>query len=107
ADTVDEQKSRIRAYLERAFLGKEAELTAYLDSLPVLSEKDISYLTELIEMVVEEIIVSQKRVNDEMDRNGELSKELGTRYSFDRMIGKSAPMQDLYRLLDRVCDSDA
>jgi transcriptional regulator with PAS, ATPase and Fis domain len=107
ADTAEEQKQRLRVYLERTFMGRERELTAHLDSLPVLSEKDIAYLTELIEMVVEEIIVSQKRVSDEMDKVGELSKELGTRYGFDRMIGKSSPMQDLYRLLDRVCDSDA
>jgi two-component system response regulator HupR/HoxA len=107
ADSADEQKARIRSYLERNFQGRDTELTAYLDSLPVLSEKDIAYLTELIEMVVEEIIVSQKRVADEQDKVGELSKELGTRYGFDRMIGKAAPMQDLYRLLDRVCDSDA
>lgn len=106
-ETAEEQKSRIKAYLERAFNGREHELTSYLDSLPVLSQKDIAYLTELIEMVVEEIIASQKRVNDEMDKVSELSRELGTRYGFDRMIGKSAPMQDLYRLLDRVCDSDA
>ena len=107
ADSAAEQKARIRSYLERTFMGREVELTAFIDSLPVLSEKDIAYLTELIEMVVEEIIVSQKRVSDEMDKVGQLSKELGTRYGFDRMIGKSAPMQDLYRLLDRVCDSDA
>lgn len=107
ADSVEEQKLRIRSYLERAFPGREEELMAYIDQLPVLSEKDINYLTELIEMVVEEIIVSQKRVSDEAEKVGELSKELGVRYGFDRMIGKSAPMQDLYRLLDRVCDSDA
>lgn len=107
ADTVDEQKARIKSYLERSFPGREAELVAHIDALPVLSEKDLAYLTELIEMVVEEIIVSQKRVSDEQDKVGELSKELGTRYGFDRMIGKSAPMQDLYRLLDRVCDSEA
>jgi transcriptional regulator with PAS, ATPase and Fis domain len=107
ADSVDEQKQRIRSYLERAFPGREDELMAFIDQLPVLSEKDINYLTELIEMVVEEIIVSQKRVSDEAEKVGELSKELGVRYGFDRMIGKSAPMQDLYRLLDRVCDSDA
>lgn len=106
-DSVDEQKARIRSYLERSFAGREQELISYVDALPVLSEKDIAYLTELIEMVVEEIIASQKRVSDEMDRVGELSKELGNRYGFDRMIGKSAPMQDLYRLLDRVCDSEA
>ena len=107
AATADEQKARIRTYLERTFAGSEEDLTAYVDSLPVLSEKDIAYLTELVEMVVEEIIVSQKHVSDEREKVGELSKELGVRYGFDRMIGKSAPMQDLYRLLDRVCDSDA
>ncbi len=106
-DTAEEQKSRIRLYLERSFSSQEAELMQYVEGLPVLSDKDIAYLTELIEMVVEEIIMSQKRVNDEQEKVGELSKELGTRYGFDRMIGKSAPMQDLYRLLDRVCDSDA
>jgi transcriptional regulator with PAS, ATPase and Fis domain len=107
ADTAVEQKARIRSYLERAFVGKDHELTAYVDTLPVLNEKDVAYLTELIEMVVEEIVVSQKRVSDEIDKVTELNKELGVRYGFDRMIGKSAPMQDLYRLLDRVCDSDA
>jgi two-component system response regulator HupR/HoxA len=107
ADSVDEQKARIRSYLERSFSGREKELTTHIDALPVLAEKDIAYLTELIEMVVEEIIVSQKRVADEQGKVGELSKELGTRYGFDRMIGKSAPMQDLYRMLDRVCSSDA
>lgn len=107
ADSAAEQKARIKTYLERQFSGREEELNAYVEALPILSEKDIAYLTELIEMVVEEIIVSQKRVSDEQEKVGELSKELGTRYGFDRMIGKSAPMQDLYRLLDRVCDSDA
>ena len=106
-DTVDEQKARVRSYLERSFAGRDQELITYIDTLPVLSEKDIAYLTEIIEMVVEEIIDSQKRVEDEMDRVGELSKELGNRYGFDRMIGKSAPMQDLYRLLERICDSEA
>lgn len=107
ADSAQEQKARIKSYLERQFQGREQELSNYIEALPILSEKDIAYLTELIEMVVEEIIVSQKRVSDEQEKVGELSKELGTRYGFDRMIGKSAPMQDLYRLLDRVCDSDA
>ncbi len=107
ADSVAEQKSRIKSFLERTFPGSEAELISHIDALPILSDKDISYLTELIEMVVEEIIVSQKRVSDESDKVTELSKELGVRYGFDRMIGKAAPMQDLYRLLDRVCDSEA
>ena len=78
-----------------------------IDQLPVLTEKELNYLTELIEMVVGEIIASQKQVFTERAKVTELSKELGTRYGFDQMIGKSAPMQNLYRMLDRVCDSEA
>jgi transcriptional regulator with PAS, ATPase and Fis domain len=106
-ETVEEQRALLRSYLQRSFAGREDELIKHIDALPVLSDKDVSYLTELIEMVVEEIIVSQKNIHDQQARVDELSKELGTRYGFDQMIGKSAAMQNLYRLLDRVCDSDS
>ena len=104
--SAGEQKALIRSYIERTF-SDSAELVAKIENIPVLSEKDINYLTELIEIVVNEIISSQRSLSSEMAKVDELSKELGTRYGFDQMIGKSSPMQDLYRLLDRVCDSDA
>ena len=107
ADTAEEQKAHIKSYLGRTFKGDEAVLTEKVDALPVLSSKDLDYLTQLIEMVVEEMIVSQKRVAEVTEKNGQLSKELGARFGFNNMIGKSAPMQDLYRLLERVCDSEA
>ena len=104
--SAEEQKVRIRSYLERNFADQK-ELFDHIDDLPVLSDQETEYLTELVEMVVQEIIVSQKVLAGEQEKISELNKELGTRYGFDNMIGKSAPMQDLYRLLDRVCDSDA
>ena len=107
ADSAEEQKAHIKSYLGRTFKGDEAVLTEKVDALPVLSSKDLDYLTQLIEMVVEEMIVSQKRVAEVTEKNGQLSKELGARFGFNNMIGKSAPMQDLYRLLERVCDSEA
>ena len=72
-----------------------------------LSEKELRYLTELITLVVDVILVMHKFLDDEKTRVNELSKELGVRYGFDRMIGKSLPMQQLYSLLERICDSDA
>jgi transcriptional regulator with PAS, ATPase and Fis domain len=105
-ETAAEQKALLRNYLQRSFPGNEAQLASHIDSLPVLSKKDIEYLTELINLVVDEIMMMHKTLNDEIQKVDALHKELGTRYGFDRMIGKSAPMQQLYRLLDRVCDSD-
>ncbi|SMF69973.1 sigma-54 interaction domain-containing protein [Pseudobacteriovorax antillogorgiicola] len=106
ADSAAEQKALIRSYLERDF-PQRSDLLAEVENLPVLSEKELRYLTELITLVVDEILVMHKFLDDEKSRVSELSKELGVRYGFDRMIGKSLPMQELYRLLERICDSDA
>ncbi|MEI7973912.1 MAG: sigma-54 dependent transcriptional regulator, partial [Bdellovibrio sp.] len=40
------------------------------------------------------------------DRIKELSKELGSRYKYDNMIGKSKPMQSLYALMDKIKNAD-
>jgi two-component system, NtrC family, response regulator HupR/HoxA len=105
-ETAAEQKVLIKSYLDRNF-DSDKELINAVDDMPVLSEKDLEYLTELIGMVVGEILATQKSLSSAEAKVTELNKELGTRYSFDQMIGKSNPMQDLYRLLDRVCDSEA
>ncbi|NRA62872.1 MAG: sigma 54-interacting transcriptional regulator [Pseudobacteriovorax sp.] len=105
-DSAAEQKAIIRSYLERDFPDRK-DLLDRIDSLPVLSEKELRYLTELVTLVVDEILVMHKFLDDEKSRVNELSKELGVRYGFDQMIGKSLPMQNLYRLLERICDSDA
>lgn len=104
ADTCDEQKALIRSYLERNFPNRD-DLLAKIDDLPVLEQKEVNYLTELITLVVDEILMTHKYLDDSKSRLDELSKELGQRYRFDNMIGKSRPMQALYQLLERVANS--
>ncbi|MFW7380049.1 MAG: sigma-54 interaction domain-containing protein [Oligoflexus sp.] len=104
-DTATEQKALIRNYLERDF-PKRQDLLAEVENLPVLSEQELHYLTELITLVVDEILIMHRSLDDEKLKVDALSKELGQRYGFDQMIGKSLPMQDLYRMLERVCDSE-
>jgi transcriptional regulator with PAS, ATPase and Fis domain len=105
AETAAEQKVLIKNHLQKTFPTQQ-ELHDYIEGLPVLSEKEVEYLTELVNMVVEEILMTKATLSQQAQQMEELKGELGTRYGFDRMIGKSAPMQDLYRLLDRVCDSE-
>lgn len=105
-DTAREQQTLIKSYLERDFADNKG-LIAEIDNLPILSQKEIDYLTELITLVVDEILMMHKSLDDSNSKLKELSKELDERYGFDQMIGKSSPMQELYRLLDRVCDSEA
>jgi two-component system response regulator HupR/HoxA len=104
-DTAAQQKVQISNYLERDFPERK-DLLSKVEELPVLSTKELHYLTELINLVVDEILVMHRYLDDEKSKVSELSKELGQRYGFDRMIGKSMAMQELYRLLERVCDSE-
>jgi transcriptional regulator with GAF, ATPase, and Fis domain len=82
-------------------------------SLPVMGARprirwhEISYLNELLELCAEEITVFQTEVARRERRLDELATELGTRYSYDAIIGRSRPMQELYRLLDKVIDSES
>ncbi|MCA9523100.1 MAG: sigma 54-interacting transcriptional regulator, partial [Myxococcales bacterium] len=78
-----------------------------LNALPVLTASDLSYLTELVELVVNEIVIFQSEMAKKERRLDLLKKNLMTRYSYDRIIGKSRRMQELYRLLDKVVESDS
>lgn len=106
-ETAAQQKIAIKQYMERAFPDKRNEASTWVNELPVLSAKDLDYLTELVNLVVEEIVMTHKTINDQEDTVNELRNQLTNRYGFHNMIGKSAPMQNLYRLLERVANSDA
>ena len=78
-----------------------------VDELPVLTKSDLSYLTELIEMVVDEILLIQSSLRQAEKKAEELTIQLQKRVSFGNMVGRSAPMQELYKLVERVADSNA
>jgi len=72
-----------------------------------LEPRDVEYLVELMELVVEEIVSFQTEIARKERRLDQMQKELLLRYSYDAIIGRSRPMQDLYRLLDKIIDSDS
>lgn len=106
-ETKGEQKVEIKNFLNRLFGKNSDSLSDDIEKLPVLTEQDISYLSELIQMVADEILMTQANLSVEQQKVEKLKGELGTRYGFDQMIGKSGKMQKLYMLLERVCDSEA
>jgi transcriptional regulator with PAS, ATPase and Fis domain len=106
-ESASQQKITIKQYMERAFPDKKTDINEWVNALPVLSAKDLDYLTELVNLVVEEIVMTHKTINDQEETVNELRSQLTNRYGFHNMIGKSAPMQNLYRLLERVASSDA
>ncbi|MBI4511884.1 MAG: sigma 54-interacting transcriptional regulator [Deltaproteobacteria bacterium] len=74
---------------------------------PRLLPHDVGYLKELLQHCVDEIVAFHAETTSRSQAPGELQRELGTRYSYDALIGRSAPMQEIYRLLDKVIDTDS
>ncbi len=106
-ETSSEQKITLRKYLKHKFPADSVALDEHIDSLPILSQKDINYLTELLEVVIEEVLTLRKTLSDNDQKLEALSKELNDKWDFGRMVGKSPAMMALFKLLTKVCESEA
>src|SRR5579864_835738 len=53
------------------------------------------------------VVTLHLEITTRENRIKELNKELGSRYKYDNMIGKSKPMQSLYALLDKIKTADS
>lgn len=106
--TADEQREQVRAYLASRFPSDSAALERFVNSVPVLTEKDVRYMTELVELIIEEVVTLHKQQSDLGEKLQSLSQELHGRYDLGNMVmGTSPSMQQVYRLLTRVSASDA
>jgi transcriptional regulator with PAS, ATPase and Fis domain len=78
-----------------------------VEQLPVVSEPDFEKLADLLEFGANEIAGFEADRSRKEDRIQALSHELGERYRFDSIIGRSGPMQDIFKLLEKVSNSEA
>lgn len=103
---VEAQKTTLKKHLKEMGLGGE-ETQEAIESLKILKASEIPYFSELVSLVAEEIVTLHNEISVREDRINELNKELGVRYKYDAIIGKSKPMQDLYSLLDKIKESES
>ncbi len=73
-----------------------------LTQLKFLDDKERTHFAQLVDLVAEEIVTLHLEISKREERINELNKELGSRYKYDSMIGKSKPMQQLYSLMDKI-----
>ncbi len=99
-------QTRSKAVLEEAGVSSDASGTA-VSRLRVLSEAQKKYFFELVDLVAQEIVTFHTEITKREERISALNNQLGNRYSYDSMIGKSKPMQDLYALLDKIRNSES
>ncbi|MGK5082838.1 sigma 54-interacting transcriptional regulator [Bdellovibrionota bacterium FG-1] len=80
---------------------------AWVGRLKKHSEGERKYFQELVDLVAQEIVTFHTEISKREERINALNSQLGNRYSYDQMIGKSKPMQELYGLLDKIRNSES
>lgn len=77
-----------------------------VSKINVVHEQDREHFVDLMELVSQEVITLHLEITTREDRIKELNKELGSRFKYDNMIGKSKVMQNVYSLLDKIKHSE-
>ncbi|MDZ4678626.1 MAG: sigma 54-interacting transcriptional regulator [Oligoflexia bacterium] len=90
-----------------AFGANASELEQASTNIRSLKEDERNFFTELVDLVGQEVVTLHTEITSRETRISELNKELGIRYKYDSMIGKSKPMQDVYTLLDKIKNSES
>ena len=103
------QVSRISEIRERmAIFGASGDtIDKAIGKISFIDDQDREHFLELVELVAQEVVTLHLEISSRENRIKELNKELGSRYKYDNMIGKSKQMQSLYSLLDKIRTADS
>ncbi|MFH1230207.1 MAG: sigma 54-interacting transcriptional regulator, partial [Planctomycetota bacterium] len=78
---------------------------AYFDITPI-SKELFEVMLKLTNVVVEEIVKTAIETGEHTKRISELEKALYEKYQFANIIGRSKPMCEVYKLLDKAITAD-
>jgi two-component system, NtrC family, response regulator HupR/HoxA len=101
-----DQRQKAKEWMNSLGMDGEAFDLA-VSRLKVLTDGEKKYFFELVDLVAQEIVTFHTEISKREERINALNNQLGTRYSYDQMIGKSKPMQDTYALLDKIRNSES
>jgi two-component system response regulator HupR/HoxA len=99
---LDEIKSKLEE-----FGASHDDASSACENLKKLKTHEYEYLRELIGVVAEEVSTVYDEVHQREQRILDLNAELGSKYRYHNIIGKSQPMQKIYHLLQKVSNSEA
>lgn len=100
AEDVSPSKPTLTALQNIGFT--PAEVDKVWAQIKFLPKSETQYFRELADLVAQEIVTLHKEISSRETRIQDLNNQLGGRYKYESMIGKSKPMQDLYSLLDKI-----
>jgi len=102
------EKDKEKLYKTLRDLGYTSkDIDAGVTGTQIITKDQLDHFNELVELVGSEIETLHEEISSRENKISQLNKELGTRYRYENMIGKSGIMQDLYNLLDKIKHSSS
>jgi transcriptional regulator with PAS, ATPase and Fis domain len=84
-----------------------ADAESCVSHMKRLGASQVEYLEELADLLSDEVETYHKEISVREERIQELNSELGDKYRYHSMIGKSKKMQVIYRLLEKISSSES
>ncbi len=106
-DTTDAEIKELEQALINDHGATEGDAKAAIESVKKLNTESLEYLTELVDLVSDEIETFHSEISKREERIHELNSELGDKYRYHMMIGKSKAMQKIYSLLEKISSSES
>ena len=78
-----------------------------VDNIYPFSGKEISHFIDLSSLVAKEVVTFQVEISNREKRISEMNKELGSKYRYDDMIGKSKSITHVYSILNKIKSSES
>ncbi len=77
------------------------------EKIPQLSGESLEHLMDLLEFGAQEIAVYHAELKARADEKLAVARELGEKYRFEQIVGTSRAMQGVFRLLEKIVESDS
>lgn len=83
------------------------QIESHINSIPEIPLPEVQYLNETIGLIIDEILSLRNDLNKTEEKFATLSTDLVEHWSFENIVGKSEAMQNVFRLLHRIQDSES
>lgn len=85
----------------------ESDAKAAVSKMKRFSDKDFEHMKELVGIVGDEVATFHSEISKREARILDLNSEIGNKYRYHNLIGKSKKMQQVYHLLSKVANSES
>jgi two-component system response regulator HupR/HoxA len=85
----------------------DTDLDQAVTRVPVMYAPEMGKLADLLEFAVNEIASYEEELTKKDETIHTLSNELSDRYRFEKIIGRSQAMTEVFKLMEKVANSDS